>query len=290
MKDIRQSLLWEGYLERLGWKTVLINSTRVYIRKIPFGSIIKIPRVDLVIPFEKIDEVAKKEKAFFVKIEPNVKIDDEKLFSTLASYGCQEESWSLQPTKTITIDLTQNEGELISNIEKDPRYSIRRSEREGVVVTESDEFEKFLKLHQETAKRQRFWVSYEDSKTLWESLPKENKTLLFARKDKEILAGAFLLFYEDTAYYYQAGSSKSRRDLLAPYLLVWESLRLSKARGCKIFDFEGIVDPRIKATRRWHGFTHFKRGFGGEEVTYLGSFIKFYNPVIKLIFSLNKFL
>ena len=64
---------------------------------------------------------------------------------------------------------------------------------------------------------------------------------------------------------------------------------IAKKRGIKIFDFEGIIDPRIKATRRWHGFTHFKRGFGGEEVTYLGSFIKFYNPVIKLIFSLNRF-
>src|SRR3989344_9565626 len=204
MKDIRQSLLWEGCLERLGWKTVLINSTRVYIRKIPFGSIIKIPRVDLVIPFEKIDEVAKKEKAFFVKIEPNVKIDDEKLFSTLASYGCQEESWSLQPTKTITIDLTQNEGELISNMEKDTRYSIRRSEREGVFVSESEEFEKFLHLHHETAKRQRFWVSQDDSKALWHSLPAENKALLFGKNDREILAGAFLMFFDGTAYYYQA--------------------------------------------------------------------------------------
>src|SRR3989304_1764973 len=140
MKDIRQSKLWQTYLEALGWKTILIDSTRIYIRKIPFGSLIKIPRVDPAIPFEKIDEVAKKEGAFFVKIEPNVKIEDKKLFSTLASYGYQEESWSLQPTKTITIDLAQDEGELISNMDKDTRYSIRRSEREEVVVIDSAEF------------------------------------------------------------------------------------------------------------------------------------------------------
>lgn len=287
--DIRQSKFWVSYLEKLGWKKVQITNSNAYVRKILFGSIAKIPRVSPPISFKEIDTLAKKEGALFVKLEPNVDDSNKKLKKELASSGFQEDNWSLQPTKTIQIDLSSSEQELIKNMEKDTRYSIRRAQRERVVVEKSEDINTFLSLHKETSRRQRFWVSFEDSKALWNSLPDDNREILFAKKDGEILAGAFLIFYDQMAYYYQAGSTAKRRELLAPYLIVWESLKLAKEKGCKKFDFEGIVDQRIKATKKWRGFTHFKRGFGGYEVTYLGSFVKYYNPVIRLLFSLNKF-
>lgn len=287
--DVRQSKFWQIYLEKLGWKIIEVGETRVYVRKIIFGSVIKIPRVDPPIDFGGIERIAKKEKAFFVKIEPRVSSKDKSLRKTLESKGFKEDSWSLQPTKTIEINLIPTEDELLKNIEKDTRYSIRRSQREGVKVEKSQDIDAFVKLHIQTSRRQKFWVSTRDSKSLWSSLPKENRTILFAKKDGEILAGAFLIFYNDISYYYQAGSSAKKRELLASYLVVWESIKLAKEKGCKKFDFEGIEDKRIKVTKKWKGFTHFKRGFGGYEVEYLGSFVKYYNPLVKLIFSLNRF-
>jgi len=287
--DIRQSDYWQTYLEKLGWKTISFDLRKIYIRKIPFGSLIKVPRVASKIPFKKIDEIAKKEGAFFVKLETNSLVGDEKILAELKSNKFQLDSWGLQPTKTIVIDLAPSEEVLLKNMEKDTRYSIRRSTREGVVVEKSQDIDKFLKLHKETSKRKGFWTSERESKLLWESLPSDNKAILLAKKNGEILAGAFLMFYDNKAYYYEAASSKLKRELLAPYLVVWEAIKLSKEKGYQVFDFEGIVDPRIKATKKWGGFTHFKRGFGGKEVTYLGSFVKYYNPIIKLIFSLNRF-
>ena len=289
MTDIRQSDYWQIYLEKLGWKTVDTDSRKIFIRKIPFGSLIKVPRVESKIPFSEIDKVAKKEGAFFVKLETNSSVGDEKILTELKSNKFQIDSWGLQPTKTIVIDLNPPEEMLLKNMEKDTRYSIRRSVREGVVVEKSLDIDKFLKLHKETSKRKGFWTSERESKLLWNSLPSENKMILFAKKNKAILAGAFLMFYDNKAYYYEAASSKQNRELLAPYLVVWEAIKLSKEKGYKEFDFEGIIDPRIKATKKWAGFTHFKRGFGGKEVTYLGSFVKYYNPIVKLIFSLNRF-
>ena len=287
--DVRQSKFWQVYLEKLGWKIIEMGETRVYVRKIPFGSVMKVPRVESPINFNEIEKIAKKEKTFFVKIEPNVISEDKSLSTTLKSKGFVEDSWSLQPTKTIEINLLPTEGELLQNMEKDTRYSVRRSQREGVHVEKSQDIDTFVKLHIQTSKRQRFWVSTNDSKSLWSSLPKENKTILLAKKDGEILAGAFLIFYEGKAYYYQAGSSAKKRELLATYLVVWEAIKLAKANGCEKFDFEGIVDKRIKVTKKWKGFTHFKRGFGGYEVEYLGSFVKYYNPIVRLIFSFNRF-
>lgn len=294
MVDVRQSKVWAEYLKSLGWKVIEIRNSkfeiRIYVKSVPlFGSIIKIPRIAPPIPFKEVDRVAKENRALFVKLEPNVEVSDQKTKKGLESCGFKEETWSLQPTKTIVIDLTPSEEELLAKMEKDTRYSIRKSEREGVVVEKSTDIDEFLSLHKETSKRQGFWTSEKDSRTLWETLPEGNKTLLFAKKDGKILAGAFLSFYGDIAYYYEAASSDHRRDLLAPYLVVWESMRLAKEKGCKKFDFEGIFDPRISATKGWKGFTHFKKGFGGQEVTYLGSFIKFYNPIIKFIFLLNRF-
>lgn len=286
--DVRQSPYWQKYLEELGWEVVNIDSIRIYSRKIPFGSIVKIPRINSPIPFSKIDKVARKQKALFVKLEVNETLKESELAWQFKKNKFEEDKWSLQPTKTIAVDLTPSEDELLKNMEKDTRYSIRRSQRESVIVEKTEDIDTFLKLHKDTAKRQKFWVSNKDSKSLWDSLPKENKTILFAKKGKEILAGAFLIFYDRVAYYYEAASSQRGRELLAPYLVVWEGLKLAKKKGCAKFDFEGIVDSRIPATKKWGGFTHFKRGFGGKEVTYLGSFIKFYNPIIKLIFFIGK--
>ena len=287
--DIRQSKFWQIYLEKLGWKIINMGGTRVYVRKILFGSVIKIPKANPPINFNEIEKIAKKEKSFFVKIEPNVTVENKNLGKTLKSKDFTEDSWSLQPTKTLEINLVPTEEELLKNMEKDTRYSIRRSQREGVVVEKSQDIETFVSLHVQTSKRQRFWVSTRDSKSLWNSLPEENKTILFAKKNGEILAGAFLIFYNEKAYYYQAGSTAKKRELLAPYLVVWESIKLAKEKGCEKFDFEGIEDKRIKVTKKWKGFTHFKRGFGGYEIEYLGSFVKYYNPVVKLIFSFNRF-
>ena len=200
--DIRQSKFWYSYLEKLGWKKLPIISNNAYIRKILFGSIVKIPRVDSPISFKEFDKLAKKESALFVKLEPNVDESNKKLKEELMSSGFKEDTWSLQPTKTIQIDLSPSEEELINNMEKDTRYSIRRAQREGVVVEKSEDIDTFLLLHKETSKRQRFWVSTEDSKALWDSLPDENREILLAKKNGEILAGAFLIFFDNLAYYY----------------------------------------------------------------------------------------
>jgi len=47
-----------------------------------------------------------------------------------------------------------------------------------------------------------------------------------------------------------------------------------KRRGCRWFDFDGLYDERYQPTEAWQGFTRFKLGFGGQETTYMGSYVK----------------
>jgi lipid II:glycine glycyltransferase (peptidoglycan interpeptide bridge formation enzyme) len=286
--DIRQSPLWASYLNDLGWTSEKLSEQQlVYIRKIPpFGSLIKILRISPPVDFQKIDGLAKKHGALFVKLEPELERGGpEKIDGTIQENGFHTDKWSLVPTKTIQIDLQKSEGELLKSLEKDTRYSIRLAQKNGITVKQTDDLPLFQELYRQTGKRQGFWIAEKELQFLWQVFyPQKAATILTAFHNNEPLAAVLLLFYDKTSYYYHAASLHKERKLMAPYLLVWESIRLAKKRGCTLFDFEGIYDPRIPSTKRWQGFSHFKRGFGGKEVTHPGSFIKFYNPILKFIF------
>src|SRR3989344_3113415 len=289
MADLHQSPLWAQYLEKLGWEAKEIKNSKfnpfdqlrvdpeqsrrikiqnyIYIKNLSFfGSILKAPKIDLPLPFSQIDIIAKEKKALFVKIEPNFPINNtgnyKKIYASLKRNQYSQDKWALTNTKTIQIDLRLSEEELLKNMEKDTRYSIKASQRKGV-------------------------------KTKWEIFSKKTAaTILFAyppNNSERLLAAAMVFFWDNISYYLHAASSAQKRDFFAPYLILWETIKLSKKRGCETLDLEGISDNRIPYTKKWQGFSHFKRGFGGKEVTFIGSFTKYYNPLVKLIFKLGSF-
>lgn len=295
MADIRQSSSWANFMENLGWESFPLitdkSSSFAYVRKLPLiGSLVKIPKVSTPIPLSKIESLAKEKKALFVKLEPDCYLGDQATLTELRGKGFVEDTWSLQPTKTIVIDISASPDEILSKMEKDTRYSIRAAEKRGVESHVTQDLEIFWKLYEETSKRGRFWIMRKELEELWKAFSKENKaTIIFARFAGEPLAAAFLLFEGKTAYYYHAASSAEHRQVYATYSVVWKSILEAKKRGCHYFDLMGIEDSRISSTKNWAGFSHFKRGFGGDEKIYLGSFIKFYNPVMKILFTLNRF-
>ncbi len=88
-------------------------------------------------------------------------------------------------------------------------------------------------------------------------------------------------------YYWQAFTSKEGRTSLSQYSLLWRGILWAKKQGYKIFDFEGIYDTRFP-NKSWLGFTHFKRSFGGIEVSYHGCYIKFSLPWFKKLPAINE--
>ena len=295
MTDIRQSPYWSEFMKELGWGVEKIGKKDqkqfVFLKKIPLlGTVLKSPRIATPIPFTEIDELAQESKAAFAKIEPNHTSSDKSLFAALAQNSFLPERWSLHPTKTIIIDLRKGENELLANMEHDTRYSIRASQRRGVRVVKSSDLERFLKLYRQTAKRQRFWIAEAELRLLWEIFSNEGKAfILIAQWNKADIAGCLILHYDKKAYYYHAASIRHLGELFAPYLLVWEAMLKSKALKLKELDLEGIYDPRIPTTSKWRGFSHFKKGFRGEEVELAGSFVKTYNPLAKLLFKFGNF-
>ena len=292
--DIRQTPLWENYLIKLGWQVAKLSGKHsAFLRKIPLlGTVIKIPRISAPIPFEEIDKLATDNKSLFVKLEPNIEVgakNSDFILQELISHGFALDSWALSHTATLQIDLTGSEEELLKSLEKDTRYNIRLAQRSKVVVKQTDNLDEFKELYYQTAKRNRFWVASKELETLWETFYRQGcSVILSAYREEELLASVLLIWFGKIGCYQHAASGNQYRKLMAPYLLLWESLRFLKKKGCSVFDLEGVYDARIKSTRRWQGFTLFKRGFGGREVKYLGSFVKYYNPLAKIIFSLTR--
>ena len=99
-----------------------------------------------------------------------------------------------------------------------------------------------------------------------------NKNCLFL-VNKQNTAGAIFLYSNKTVYYWQAFTDKNARKELVQYKIVWEGILWAKKRGAVTFDFEGIYDERFP-NKKWKGFTHFKKSFGGSEIKFPGAFSK----------------
>src|SRR3989338_8328575 len=90
--------------------------------------------------------------------------------------------------------------------------------------------------------------------------------LYFAEFKGKPISTALISFFGDTATYLHGGSSNQERNVMAPYLMHWHIIKLAKAQGQKYYDFHGISEDK------WPGVTRFKKGFGGYELNYPGTF------------------
>ena len=291
-EDLRQSDEWSRYISQLGWRVEKLGKAKVFVRKLPLiGAVVKIQRPREVPPIEEIDKVARKYRALFVKLEPACRPRQHKMLR-LQGIGKQFEpdTWTLLPTRTIYLDLTTGEEEIFASFSKDARYSVRRAQKLGVVVVckawpfgDLHIFHQFLR---ETGKRKKFYVAPFKHLKAKVGAFKNNSALILAYHKEQVVAGALILFHDRVAYYHHAAASPKGRELLAGYPIVWEAIKLAKKRGCHTFDLEGIYDSRYKVCRRLKTLSVFKRKFGGEEITFPGSFVKYYNPIVRLAFKI----
>lgn len=295
--DIRQTSQYAEYMQSIGWKTENFSNGQAFIRQIPLvGSIIKIQHNAIPIPFAEIDALAKKNRCSFLKMEPYFP-EDKALLQQLKLHQFKPDNFPLLPSKTIKINLIPNETTLLRNLEKDTRNLLNRTFKNNLSVKTSKDSpqvtrEQFVTLWQQNAKEKHFnGASDTEIGNLYEYFKQGQSELIFIFKpdSNEPLAGALIMNNPavKTSHYMHAFSTLEGRKQNASYRLLWESILYAKTKfNSKIFDLEGIYDERYpQSTKHWQGFTLFKKGFGGETYTYIGSFTKYYNPLFK-IFSL----
>jgi lipid II:glycine glycyltransferase (peptidoglycan interpeptide bridge formation enzyme) len=176
------------------------------------------------------------------------------------------------------LDLTPSEDDLLAKMHPKTRYNIRLAQKNGVTVAQDDSpnsFQWFLKLlFEQTVVRQGFFAhTPEYFKKLWQVLNAAGIAhLMTARHQDEILAAFMVFNFNGKIYYPYGASTREKKELMAPNLLMWELIRYGKAKKAKLLDMWGALGPNPNANDPWFGFHRFKAGYGGQLVEFLGTY------------------
>jgi len=219
--------------------------------------------------------IAKKEKAIFLRVDPEVASQTE-LAKALQSSGFKLAKKQVQPQDTLTLDLARSEDKLLADMHHKARYNIRLAKRRGVTIRQSidpRDVDTFFNLMKETTSRDQFSAHRPDYyQKQVEILGQENFLKLFlAEHEGRAIAAAVVSFFGHKAVYLHGASSYKYRKLMAPHLVQWAAIKEAQERECNWYDFNGIAPSSADEDHPWAGVTRFKRGFGGQEKNWVGT-------------------
>lgn len=269
--EIQQSSHYAAFITALGWKVETIEGAYIYIKPFPLvGGLVKLQRTKKLPSISKLLPKLARYHVRTLAIEPDSSIS-QATFSAWVKKAQKHirinTDYYLQ-TKTIRVDLRPPEQEIFDRFTEAKRRAVRRAEKHGITIMNTNDIDVFIRLKNRSAGLLGFITTHGLDK-LWSALPTANKNVLLAKHNNRVVAGIFLIFWKNIAYYWVAGATKEGKKLFAPTLLVWKALKESKKRGCKAFDFVGVWDERLSTkNNEWKGFTKFKEGFGGTPLYY----------------------
>jgi lipid II:glycine glycyltransferase (peptidoglycan interpeptide bridge formation enzyme) len=108
--------------------------------------------------------------------------------------------------------------------------------------------------------------------------------VLLAEVDGELVAGLILFFMGHRAWYMYGMSREVHRDKMPNYLLQWQAMRTSKARGCVQYDLWGAPDRFDETDSMW-GVFRFKEGLGGQVSRFIGAWDFTPQPLLYRIYT-----
>jgi len=222
-----------------------------------------------------LEELARTQRAIFIKIDPDVRLEERQVIEALQARGWCPSSEQIQFRNTILIDLRPGEDELLANMKAKTRYNIRLAARRGVRVRTGnfDDLALFYEMYAETSRRDGFisrpFVYYHDA---WGAFMEADLARLFlAEYQGEPLAGLIVFRFGRRAWYMYGASTEKHRHLMPNHLLQWEAMRWARSEGCTVYDLWGAPDVLSEDDPLW-GVYRFKEGFGGQFVRHIGAY------------------
>jgi lipid II:glycine glycyltransferase (peptidoglycan interpeptide bridge formation enzyme) len=227
--------------------------------------------------------------AIMIQLEPNVFQNKTSLL--LKELHLIPSHHPLFTKYTFILDLTKSEEELLSSMHSKTRYNIKVAQKHNVVTKQDsskEAFNNYLKLENETTSRQKFYAhtnSYHEN--MWDMMSQADIAKLWtANIDNETLASWILFLWKDTIYYPYGASSRNKREVMAPNLLLWEIVKWGKKNGYKKFDLWGALGPNPNEHDPWYGFHRFKSGYNPKLVEFIGSYDLVINPILYKFYCL----
>jgi peptidoglycan pentaglycine glycine transferase (the first glycine) len=224
-------------------------------------------------------------KVSHVRIEPEIELNGPVDVEGAFRHALRRSGWRpatpIQPPRTRQIDLRPDEADLWGELRKKWRQYVNKARRSDVRVVEAtvDRLPEFYSIYKDTAKRAGFVIrTYESYLTVWREFDKLGmaRLLMAEGPDGAGLATLFLLRVGDRVVEPYGGMTEAGADCRANYLLKWESIRTSREQGATSYDMWGISHE---------GIEHFKSGFGGREIKYVGAWDLVLDPAGRLAYD-----
>lgn len=317
--SILQTTNWARLKNRFGW-----TSHRVWLKKdgrfvagaqilfrsallgmfkmayIPHGPLVDWSDDEQIkVLFNQIDQSVYQNRAGILKLEPLLWEDEfgiENWAAVCQRGGLIVPTDTVQPPRTVMIDIRGSDEEILAAMKSKTRYNIRLSDRKDVIVREGKaaDLPKFIQLIQMTGQRDNFGTHdpryYRDA---FELFAPENAALLIAEYDEQPLAAAFVTAIGQTATYLYGASSDQERNRMPAYAVQWAAIQWAKQKDCTQYDMWGVPDAaeevlETEFTKRKDGLWpvyRAKRGYGGRVQRTVGAADRVYNQTFYRLYK-----
>ena len=245
--------------------------------------------------FDDIKEQGRRYNCAFVRVRPQLELSKKSL-DLMQKLGLKRAPMYLSVEYAGILDLTKSEEEILVGASQGFRRKLRKAEKNEIEIsaeTSDEAIKDFCKLEKLHAERQKYVAFSGDFlRKQFEAFRDNNEVIIYtAKKDGEILAQNFMIFYgPEASYHYGVSSALGTKYSAAP-LLHMEAMREARKRGCIRYNLWGIVEPN-ETSHRFYGVSEFKRSFGCEELRYTPAHDLILKPLVyqktKLVETMRK--
>jgi len=300
---ILQTGEWGELKSAFGWEAAHVIfgdcGAQILFRKLPLGlTVAYMPKGPVFSDrylaisdqfWAEVDAACRARRAVFLKIEPD-EWDDTHTSHVTRHTSLIPSPHSIQPRRTLIVDLRGSEEAILARMKQKCRYNIRLAGKKGVTVRAWDDIEAFHRMLLTTGERDVFGVhSLDYYRRAYDIFHKAGLCeLLVAEYANRPLAALMVFGRGKRAWYFYGASTDEARNLMPTYLLQWEAMRWAKGRGCEEYDLWGVPDEEegtleanfeSRQDGLW-GVYRFKRGFGGNLRRAAQAFDRVYNPLL----------
>jgi peptidoglycan pentaglycine glycine transferase (the first glycine) len=300
---ILQSARWGELKGHFGWEPIQFifgnTGAQVLVKHLPLGQkMAYIPKGpigdDWLSLISEIDDYCLHERIIFLKIEPDDAIVPLEVNNKIP--GITPSPQTIQPRRSIIVDLTDIDEMILAHMKQKTRYNIGLARKKGVTIHAWDDLQGFHRMMLTTGERDTFGVHaleyYRDAYELFH--PDGSCELLAAYHEGDILAALMVFAVGQRAWYFYGASGNLKRHLMPTYLLQWEAMLWAKEHGCSSYDLWGVPDQDEEFLEEhfnepqdglW-GVYRFKRGFGGTLMRSAGAFDRIYQKLPYRLYQL----
>lgn len=145
--------------------------------------------------------------------------------------------------KTVKLNLTLSLDEIwMKQFSTKNRNVIRKAEKDGVMVVESDDYELFRMMYDQTMRNlnaEEFYFFPQSYYDEFKSAFGDGVMLCLAMYEGKPISGSMFMFSHDYAHYHLSGRDRNYSKIAANNAVLWYGIQKAKERGCKWFHFGG---------------------------------------------------